>query len=565
MQCLFVNVLVILCALLLLGASAQQTAPAVAAAAQGNVLIASIDFAGEYAYTAEANAAAMLAQMRHVVESAQGGREREEPLSLVVFPEGVLWWWFSREVALASPLTPVHAHYSNGTDVASSGEAVVVPCKQQPHTLLGMLSCLGADLQVAVVATIATKTCNPATDTDIDTSSGNVGGCLLFNTAVAVGAQGQLQATYRKAHVYGSSPQFDPPPPITSGRGGRSTTGVDVSVFTVPGMGTVGLLVCVDLEFLAAPLDGLLAAAETGTDGTRRGLVALAVPASWTNTPPLSWGVLYGRGLSRWLAARGAAQVAVLYANCGHASGCWGAGAYSDGRLLGREAGLAPAPGGAYDGVISVQVDPLPATTSPSLAKAARAAPGLKALDAAPSAPSAGAFNCTIPAYGAARCVRLAGTGQKQASVASSSGLASCSASFSASEAMAEGTAVLVALDVQFGVQETPTPLHLVACSVLTCVPLIGPTESSALSCGSALLPLGRAAVSLQLRLRSSTAAGAGGGAKEWEILPLVGAADGHSLDVGLWDYELQRQAAAVHVAASAASTVTLLAIEQNQ
>ena len=469
------------------------------ASSVGNVLIASIAFDGDYAATAEANAATMLAQMREVVVSAR--ETSGQSPSLVVFPEGVLWWWFSREAALASPLTAWHAHYTNGTDAATGREQV--PCEEQPDTLVGRLSCLAAELKVGLVATAATKSMSCL-------ASGADAPCLLFNTAVAVGASGQLLATYRKAHVYGSSPQFDPPPPSL-----REGGGADVSVFAVPELGMVGLLVCVDLEFLRDPVEKLLRVVPPP------GLAALAVPASWSNTPPLSWSVLYGQGLSRWLAARGGEEVAVLYANCGQNSGCWGAGAYRNGQLLGREAGVAPT-GGAYDGLLAVQVDPLSAALLRAAAAPDPPGPGA-ALELPPPGASLSelrtrAENCTLPSYGPARCVRLgfsrrAGAAQVQ----STGGLVSCAATFSPNQVEAEageatgeeGQAVLVALDTRFGEREAPTPLHLVACSVLWCVAVAAnaSTEAaeqggqSSLSCGASLRPLRFSYASLQLQL----------------------------------------------------------------
>jgi len=219
-------------------------AAAAVAAAAVKVEVASIPLQGNIQNSIESNTQATLAAMDAVASQA-----KSSGMDLIIFPEGLLWWYLpTKSIALAA--APDFIAVSNGTVIITNGakanananatsNAGPVPCVDMYHrnTVLGALSCMSRKHRIHIVANIATRSCDPADRRTCNNAQ-------LFNTAVSTDATGQVLATYRKFHTYGSSPQFDAP------------TVPDVSFFQVRDV-AIGLLVCFDIEF-KAPLAALL-------------------------------------------------------------------------------------------------------------------------------------------------------------------------------------------------------------------------------------------------------------------------------------------------------------------
>ncbi len=521
------NTIIFLCLLVLLATSCHECVEFVE--------IASIPLVGAYNTTAENNTKVTLERIKEIAVAA-----KRNDVSIVIFPEAILWWFFSREEALASTLVSEFTLVSNGT--TSNGEKLN-PCKTQPNTILGAVSCLSSEVGITLVVNLATRT-----------------NALLYNTAIASGPTGIVLASYRKMHVYGSSPQFDAP---SSG---------DLSFFRTSNGNTLGLLVCVDLEFME-PLNALLKVVPD--------LTALVIPASWSNTPPLSFSVLYPQGLSRAIEAKTGRNVTVLFANCGQNSACWGAGAYKSGFSIGKEASAAPSEG-EYHGVIKV---PLHSTsisfsdTNENLYKLSLKPSKKTELEAVVEN-----IDCIIPFYGTGKCSRMIGdagrVSARTTGITDSMGNGNsvlCEAVFSTPTLKhinnTSGIPVLVAMDVQFGGYETPTPLHLIACSVFMCKDTNtnmvgndydnGSYSGKALNCMEGYNDIGYSDMYIQMMHSHDDK-------DKWQVLPLVGTSSGHTMEGDRWVWQQQDQLthlsmSTIHISGDDLGTATILGIEQNQ
>jgi len=279
---------------------------------------------------------------------------------------------------------------------------------------------------------------------------------------------------------------------------------------------------------------------------------AVAVPMWWTNTPPLSWSLLYLQGLSYLHPG-----IAILGANSGSSRSQWGAGAYLDGRLVSDlEAWSEP-----YGGILHVtlpQTLPLPLHRPlPSAQKdysVHAAAAGTLSANLAQQAVS-----CEIPYYGAGTCTPLSATAAGHATA--SIGNATCSVDYAGISTAAGSVAVLVALDVVYGAYETTAPLHILACAVIQCMTTVAVTDAP-LVCAAEYGAVNATSITIRADLPLS------GDGDDYQVLPLVGRGDGHSLDASHWTYtytdldsEAQVQAHA-GAGAGARGRVHVLAVE---
>ena len=401
-----------------------------------------------------------------------------EGIHVVTFPEGLLWWFLpSKEAALV--YAPDFIFVRNGTTLM--GESLNPCLDPSDSSLLSSVSCMSRLHNITMVTNMATRSC----PTDEDK-------CRLYNTAIVTGIGGELIATYRKYHIYGSSPPFDAP------------ATQDLSFFMVEQV-TIGLLVCFDIEF-QDPLETLLRDFPS--------IQVLVVPMAWVNTPPISWSILYLQALSYMHPG-----LTIVGAGSGSSSSTWGAGIYEGGVLVSdHEAWSIP-----YDGIIRASI------TSNTQVSTNKGPPLLhvKSLPAEQKIDS-DSFNCTIPFYGISRCARMF-----DGSARVSNGRTSCTAEFiNKFDGESLRDIMLVSIDVVFASQETTVPLHILACAVLQCISPQNSTssENSAISCAASTVgevSFASDTISLQLEHLGNN----------FLVFPLVGTSTGNTLDASHWTY----------------------------
>jgi predicted amidohydrolase len=412
---------------------------------------------------------------------------------IIAFQEGLLWW-FAPTIDLAMSVAPDFVFVRNGT--TASGE-ILNPCLSHGESLLKSVSCISRLYSIVIVSNMATRNCDVGTN------------CKLFNTAVVTGRSGELLATYRKYHVYGSSPQFDQP------------SIQDLSYFIVDDV-VVGLLVCFDLEY-ADPLDALIQYMPS--------LQAVVVPMFWTNTPPVSWSLLYLNALSYMHP-----HLTIFGVNDGSSSSTWGSGVYRAGSLVSNEEAWSV----PYANVLHTTLSGLSHPRSPKLPNHAVSLGNLQSAST-----QLRPFNCTIPFYGNSLCVNLPdSSGHAQLK----SGHASCSVNYDFEVSESIGESYLIAIDVIFASVETITPLHILACSVVRCLTPSG--ESGQVTCEFVVQQL-------NLQLDSP---------KNYLVFPLVGKASGNTLDAQYWSYVDANEndgTSSLTVGAVKIGVATLIAVEQ--
>lgn len=168
------------------------------------------------------------------------------------------------------------------------------------QTMLRGIACLAQRFSVEVV--FDTLTVQPCAAADAQRCAPD--GVLLYNSAVAITADGKVAAVYHKSHLFGTAPFLDEPerPHAVS--------------YLSPALGRrVGLMVCYDLDF-SSPAAELLAA----------GVRTFAMPFDWPSTPPLMTPPMLQQAWSRSFG------VDLIASNLYEAHG--GSGIFSDGAVL---------------------------------------------------------------------------------------------------------------------------------------------------------------------------------------------------------------------------------------
>ena len=359
---------------------------------------------------------------------------------LLALPEGFFWWYLpTKEVALAnaSPFVAVVDSYIVGSELG------INPCQNDTmnNTLMQSLSCMARNKSIYLAANLATKSTSCISEDDCEQSS------LLWNTEVVFDRRGNIAATYRKSHVYGSTPPFDAPKERD-----------DVSWFTAGGL-RIGLLICFDLEF-TEPSNKLVHEAKVD---------AVIMSQYWVNTPPVSWSTLYQQAWS--LKNRGVTLVAV---NDGNNAQTWGNGAYHNGWLVSNEEAFAPSREGegrsAYPHFtwVNLPASPQDQYLGEGLARLGfgDSMGGESRTKAKANAP----FPCIVPSYGTGTCIEV---GSEEAS-AVWHGQVNCEMQGLGLELRSNGGSemvVMAALDVSLWDPGTETPLDLLLCSVFVCSP----------------------------------------------------------------------------------------------
>ena len=331
--------------------------------------------------------------------------------TFTIFPEGLLWWYLPTKTAALAEAS-VHVAVTDSTPLTN-------PCSDDSNNsdLVTILSCLASKYSHYIVVNVPTKTC------DGDS-------CNLWNAAYAFGTNGQILATYRKSHNYGSQPPYDAP------------TDFDVSYFTVDNI-KFGLLICFDIEF-KQPIDELLA---TGID-------YVIMPMEWTNTFPISWSTMYQQSFSYIY------DTNLLAVNDGDNAYSWGSGAYASGAVLAQTFSVNES---SIDTLLLVNIEKL-SRKQRDLATATTSS-----ITDVP-AHAQDTYECQFPMYGAGRCAKIV---DNTGSLSIKNGNATCNFQWSnAINTNANSLLVAVAHDFSMSTGSTsPSVLHVLICSMVVCVP----------------------------------------------------------------------------------------------
>ena len=252
---------------------------------------------------------------------------------------------------------------------------------------LWFLSCLARDKSVYIASNLATKSCNAET------------GCKLWNTEVVFNSKGYIVATYRKSHVYGSTPRFDAP----------NQNDQDVAWFSIGGL-KIGLLVCFDLEFLE-PANKLIRSIDVD---------AVLMSMFWVNTPPISWSILYQQAWS--LRHEGVTLIAV---NDGNSVQTWGNGAYHNGWLVSNQEAFTAdkEKTGKYGEFQEITWIALPERGHMSKGMVKKGSNNKEKATEEENSPPFGAvsetssFPCLIPNYGQGACVHFPATSSNESHI----------------------------------------------------------------------------------------------------------------------------------------------------
>ena len=228
--------------------------------------------------------------------------------------------------------------------------------------------------------------------------------------------------------------------------------------------------------------------------------------------------------------------------------------------VLGYEAGSSPTD--KYDGILSVPLQDTENISHQSSVLLRQQGGVMDVMTQEDIVMNENAEDCMIASYGKAKCARLIGE-KGHIGLQTDGSAASCFASYSKYQ-LSNTTArpVLAALDVNFGGFETPTPLHIIGCSILWCNSVN--SSHGEMNCEPGFGDIGLKSASVRLEMSEQHKQG------KWNIFPLVGASDGHSLDGSLWDFSLENNDAEIRTAIASDSethfgVITLLSIEQNQ
>jgi predicted amidohydrolase len=457
-----------------------------------NVTMASLRFLGN---TSEQSASAIeKASLDRVAELVD--EVAREGSNLVALPEGFFWWYLpTREKALEH--APPFLAVVDGV-VKDSG-VQINPCTFSGDTssaLLASLSCMAKDKSVYIASNMATKSCNVED------------GCKLWNTEVVFDYEGYIVATYRKSHVYGSTPPFDAPDPLQQ----------DIAWFSIGGL-KVGLLVCFDLEF-AEPANKLVSSASVD---------AVLMSMSWVNTPPLSWSILYQQAWS--LRNKGITLVVV---NDGSSAQTWGNGAYHNGRVVSSQEAFTASEGEEDYPAITWVGLPVQDETDKvekreefydELRERGKRAFSHEEID-----DSAAPFPCIIPSYGQGMCANLMAHGNNGSGIGSGAVKVHhqdthCHVRIASPRDPPDGGKVLAAaLDVELRDPGAGAPLHLLICSVFVCsVPPSATRNTQIEACDAVYGSFSSPQVDLTLVTHKNTP-------NSYEVLPLASGADLHTL-----------------------------------
>jgi predicted amidohydrolase len=488
-----------------------------------NVTMASVGFLGSYANSAADNEREAVTQLEALLV-----RNSSSSSDMLAVPEGYFWWYLpTREMALEAASLFVLV-----VDGKTTASKTVTPCDDEDESkksLLSTLSCLARKHDTYLAVNLATKSCN---HNDHNNNDGNQ--CQLWNTEMVFDRTGRVQATYRKSHVYGGSPQFDSP-----ARGQYDVSWFHaVSRGQQPNSGSgivkVGLLVCFDLEF-TEPAHTLVHAV---------GVDAVLMSQYWVNTPPVSWSILYQQAWS--LNYPGVTLIAV---NDGNNAQTWGAGAYRSGQLVSDAEAfsvVAVAVVGedrkeereeeGYTHILSVSVAAadagVPDTESPPMMTMTKMRAGS----------STGSFPCVVAAYGTGNCVKLlpaTGNGDDRQAAAVAHKEAECSIDIDMGVSPGgsgsdigenDGYTVAMAIDTEVAVGGTAGSLHLLVCSIFTCMSSQEVGGGDVVQC-SAQYGSGFRAKSVSMTMVSSSSSSSSTGPPRYQQLPMAADAAWHTLN----------------------------------
>ena len=279
-----------------------------------------------------------------VLASASGmlARAASEGSVFVVLPEATGWRWgliaeeSERRAALMQFAATVHvgdeprcestSATTHGVKNHDNGDKDRNTQSSAGDELVTGIACLARKFKIEVV--FDTLTVQPCDSKEMATNCASDGN-RLFNSAVAVTADGKVAAVYHKSHLYGTSPFLDEP-----------TTPSAVSFYSPMLDRYVGLMVCYDLDFLS-PAAEMLAA----------GVRTFAMPFDWPSTPPLMTPPMLMQAWSRSFG------VTLIASNLYEAGG--GSGIFSGGEIL------ASLPANAQGDVVYASLPPLGTATSP--------------------------------------------------------------------------------------------------------------------------------------------------------------------------------------------------------
>ena len=465
-----------------------------ASSASLNVTMASLSFVGNISQDVNRIEKKSLEKVAEVVEKA--AREGSDVLAL---PEGFFWWYLpTKEVALeyASPFVAVVDGRVVDTD------QYLNPCDDTDDVsspLIVFLSCLAKERSVYIASNMATKSC-----------CGQEAECKLWNTEVVFSPKGDIVATYRKSHVYGSTPPFDAP----------DQQDQDVAWFTAEEGLKIGLLVCFDLEFFE-PAEKLIS--DVGVD-------AVLMSMYWVNTPPISWSTLYQQAWS--LRHEGVTLIAV---NDGNNAQTWGNGAYHNGWLVSnQEAFLASEGDGAYPAltwvVLPVQRKYLEEEGEEEEEEEEEEKEKETRLygGGAGKTEDSPSFPCSVPFYGQGVCADVTALTNNNGTVSVSlrHRNAQCTARVVSPLLKREGgdRAVAAALDVEIRDPGAEEPLHLLICSVFVCSSPSSTSEGQVESCDAMYGSFSSSGVDLALTISRDSPQSV------YQVLPLAAGADLHTL-----------------------------------
>ncbi len=334
----------------------------------------------------------------------------QQKSTLTIFPEGLLWWYLpTKEAALAE--ASIHIAVTDGMPLSN-------PCSENSTNtdLITVMSCLASKHSHYTVVNLPTKTCEGDS-------------CYLWNAVYAFGVSGEILASYRKSHNYGSQPPYDAP------------TEFDVSFFTVNNI-KFGLLICFDIEF-KQPIKDLIAAE----------IDYVIMPMEWTNTYPISWSIMYQQSFSYIY------DTNLLVVNDGDNAYSWGSGAYSSGNVLAQTFSVNES---SIDTLLLVNIDKSSKTYKNLVSSTV-------ATNTERSIPETATYDCQFPMYGSGRCARIS---DNSGSLSINNGNATCNFRWNnAINTNANSALVAVAHDFSMATGSTsPSTLHVLICSMVVCV-----------------------------------------------------------------------------------------------